>query len=79
MFLFRYLDQTFWEGQVDLQGGLLFQLAVMWWPLIVLSLHEHVQLMQALGHSAEPQVPREAHLSILQNKSAHPQAGIHLM
>lgn len=64
---------------MDLQGDLLFQVAAMWWPLIVLSLHEHVQLMQALGPSAEPQVLREAHLSILQNKSAHLQAGIHLM
>nr|ACF86748.1 unknown [Zea mays] len=49
------------------------------WSPIVPSLHERAQLMQALGFSAEPQVLREAHLSTLQNRSAHPQAVIHLM
>jgi hypothetical protein len=34
--------------------------------------------MQALGHSVEPQVHREAHQSVLQNQSVHLQLGTHL-
>jgi hypothetical protein len=63
---------------VDLQGDLQFPAAVMWWPLIILSLHDHVPLMQALGRFIGHQALREAHLSILLNQSDL-QVGIHLM
>jgi hypothetical protein len=77
--VFRFPVRIFLEGQVALQGDLLFLVAVMWWPLIVLSLHERAPLTQALGCSVGHQVLREAHLPILLNQSDRLQVGIHLI
>jgi hypothetical protein len=59
--LSRHLAQISWDGQVDRQEELLFQVAGMLWQVILMSLHDHAQLMQALGHFVGPQVLREAH------------------
>uniref|UniRef100_A0A453F939 Uncharacterized protein n=1 Tax=Aegilops tauschii subsp. strangulata TaxID=200361 RepID=A0A453F939_AEGTS len=78
LLLFRYPARIFWGGQVDRQGELLFQVAGMLWQVTLLSLHDHARLMQALVHSVEPQVLREAHRLILQNHSVPLRLGIHL-
>jgi hypothetical protein len=75
--LSRHLAQISWDGQVGRQGELLFQVAGMLWQVILMSLHDHAQLMQALGHFVGPQVLREAHQSILQSQRAPLQRGTH--